>query len=553
VGGTDQPPVLELEDVAVAYRTRRGEVRALGGVSLRLGPGEALGLVGESGSGKSTLAFAVMRHLGPAGRLVRGRVLLEGRDVYAMGARELRALRGGRMAMVYQDPTSSLNPVMTVWRQLREVAVLHAGATGASARARVLEMLAAVRLPDPAALLERYPHELSGGQQQRVVIAMALLANPALLVLDEPTTALDVRVQAEILDLLADLRRRFDAAILYISHDLGTVTRICERVAVMQAGRIVETGPLERVFTRPQHPHTRTLLQALPRIDDPLRAATDMAEQGPALALQSLRKTYVDGGGPIGGGRREVRALGDVSLLVRRGRTLAVVGESGSGKSTLAKLLLGIESPDSGTITLAGGFELAGLPVDRRPPEILARLQMVFQNPDGTLNPSHTVGYALARPLRLLGKARGDVARQVVLLLDAVRLPADFALRRPHQLSGGQKQRVAIARALASSPEIIVADEPTSALDVSVQARVIELLGRIRGVRELTLVFISHDLALVRSFADDVAVIHEGEVVEHGTVLEVFSPPHHPYTLSLIRAVPRVPAGDQGTGQSPSR
>jgi peptide/nickel transport system ATP-binding protein len=536
-------PILELRDVSISYFTRAGETKAARNLDLTLARGESLGLVGESGCGKSTVAFAVMRYLGRAGRLVSGQILFEGRDLYAMSEAEIRELRGGRMAMVYQEPMSSLNPVMTIERQLMEVSILHERVSEAKARARALEMLHTVKLPDLPEAMQRYPHQLSGGQQQRVVIAMSLMTNPSLLVLDEPTTALDVTIQAGILELIQELRQKFNTSLLYISHDLGTVAKICDRVGVMYFGEIVELGPTLEVFTKPRADYTKKLLAAIPSLADPIPAGHGASNAERALVVESLSKTYIDAGGLswFGTGGREVRALDKVNLHVPTGKTLAIVGESGCGKSTLAKVMLGLERGDDGKVQLSGGFDLCQLPVEKRPAEVLARLQMIFQNPDGTLNPSHTIGYALARPLKRLRKARGDVGRQVQRLLESVKLPAEFARRRPHQLSGGQKQRVAIARALASSPEIIIADEPTSALDVSVQARVIELLGEIQRERELTLVFISHDLALVRSIADYVAVIYRGEVVEFGPVDEVFEPPWHPYTEELIASVPVVP------------
>jgi ABC-type glutathione transport system ATPase component len=539
-------PILQLEDVGISYFTRAGETKAARNINLTLMPGESLGLVGESGCGKSTIAFAVMRYLGRAGRLVSGRVLFEGRDLYAMSEAEIRDLRGGRMAMVYQEPMSSLNPVVPIERQLMEVAILHEGMSERDARARALQMLETVKLPDLPGAMKRYPHQLSGGQQQRVVIAMSLMTNPALLVLDEPTTALDVRVQAGILDLIKELRREFGASILYISHDLGTVAEICDQVGVMYFGEIVELGPAEQVFKAPKADYTKKLLAAIPSLADPIPERDHGNPNQRALHIEALSKTYIDAGGfsLFGSAQREVRALKDVDLFVPRGKTLAIVGESGCGKSTLAKILLGLERGEGGKVELSGGFDLIDLAVDKRPAEVLSRLQMIFQNPDGTLNPSHSIGYTLARPLKRLGKAKGDVRKQVAALLQAVKLPPEFARRRPHQLSGGQKQRVSIARALASSPEIIIADEPTSALDVSVQARVIELLNEIQGSRELTMVFISHDLALVRSIADYVAVIYMGEVVEFGTVREVFEPPYHPYTEELIGAVPVVPRAE---------
>jgi peptide/nickel transport system ATP-binding protein len=535
-------PVLALEQVSIAYRTRQGESLAVEEVSLTVHAGESVGLVGESGSGKSTVAFAVMRYLPKNGRLAGGRILFEGKDLYTLSNAEIRRLRGGRMAMVYQEPMSSLNPVIPLEKQLMEVARLHLGMDEQAARAKAVEAFRTVRLPEPETIGKRYPHQISGGQQQRVVIAMALMGNPSLLILDEPTTALDVRVQAGILELLAELRQRLGLAMLFISHDLGTVATVCDRVGVMLRGRLVETGPCADVFTRPRHDYTRRLIGSIPKLSDPIteRPAPDGP---PAVEVTDLSKTYLQGGGLAlaSGGGTKVQALSDVSFAASRGRTLAIVGESGSGKSTFAKIMLGIETTPDGKVALDDGYVLSTASVTARPKEVLARLQMVFQNPDATLNPSHTVGYAIGRPLKLLRKARGDIKQEVRRLLAAVRLPPEFADRYPYQLSGGQKQRIAIARAIASEPDIVIADEPTASLDVSVQARVVQLLRDIQKDRELTLVFISHDLALVRSFADDVAVIYQGKVVDYGPVSKVFTPPHHPYTAELIGAVPQVP------------
>ncbi|MDX1540277.1 MAG: ABC transporter ATP-binding protein, partial [Geminicoccaceae bacterium] len=413
-------PILELRDVSISYFTRAGENQAARNINLTVMPGRSLGLVGESGCGKSTIAFAVMRYLGRAGRLTKGQVLFEGRDLYTMSERDIRDLRGGRMAMVYQEPMSSLNPVMTIERQLSEVSMLHEGIGEEAARNRALEMLETVKLPDLPGAMKRYPHQLSGGQQQRVVIAMSLMTNPSLLVLDEPTTALDVRVQAGILELIQELRKEFNASIMYISHDLGTVAKICDDVGVMYFGEIVELGPSIDVFTAPRHDYTKKLLKAIPSLADPIPEGHGHSNAPNALVVEKLSKTYIDASGfsLIGRQSREVRALDDVNLHVPAGRTLAIVGESGCGKSTLAKVMLGLERGDDGRVELSGGFELAKLPVDKRSAEILARLQMIFQNPDGTLNPSHSIGYSIARPLKRLGKAKGDIKKQVGDLLE---------------------------------------------------------------------------------------------------------------------------------------
>ncbi|WP_027135067.1 dipeptide ABC transporter ATP-binding protein [Geminicoccus roseus] len=535
-------PVLKLENVSIAYRTRNGESLAVEDLSLSIDAGQSVGLVGESGSGKSTVAFAAMRYLPGNGRIAQGRILFEGNDLYAMSDREIRALRGGKMAMVYQEPMSSLNPVIPIERQLMEVAQLHLDMDERAARAKAIDAFRTVRLPEPETIGRRYPHQISGGQQQRVVIAMALMGNPSLLILDEPTTALDVRVQAGILELLGELRRNLGLAMLFISHDLGTVATVCDQVGVMLRGKLVEKGPCRQVFTAPGHEYTRRLVGSIPKLSDPI-VEREAPEGPPAVDVHDLSKTYIQGGGLslASGGGTKVQALSEISFAASRGRTLAIVGESGSGKSTFAKIMLGIETTPDGTVALADGYVLSTASVTARPKDVLARLQMVFQNPDATLNPSHTVGYAIGRPLKLLRKAKGDIKAEVNRLLAAVRLTPDFASRYPYQLSGGQKQRIAIARAIASEPDIVIADEPTASLDVSVQASVVELLRDIQRDRELTLVFISHDLALVRSFADDVAVIYQGKVVDYGPVSKVFTPPHHPYTAELLASVPQVP------------
>ena len=599
--------ILSLEGVSIEHRGRRGVSRILDGVDLSIAPGEAVGLVGESGCGKSTVALAAMRYLPRGMAISAGRVLFEGRDLAAMDEGELRRLRGRRIAMVYQDPMSSLNPVMTIGRQLVEVPMLHGERDAARARDRAIAMLREVRLADAEATMERYPHQLSGAQQQRVVIAMALMAEPSLLVMDEPTTGLDVTIEAAILELVRDLRARFGTAILFISHNLGTVARLCDRVGVLYAGRLVETGGVREVFRAPAHPYTRGLLDALPDLDRPrggarlapiagtlvaedrarpgcaflprcphaapaacgagaialaeaggaghlarcarlgelparMAAATDaaaQAEEGPVLLeARGVGKWYEVGGGMSGKPRRVIRALTDASLEARRGGTLAIVGESGSGKSTFARVVAGLAGEARGALSLAGEPLSGG--VDSRPRELLRRVQMVFQNPDSTLNPSHSVGYALMRPLRRLRGLGAEEARQeAARLMARVQLPAELAERRPWQLSGGQRQRVAIARALAGDPDLLVADEPVSALDVSVQAAIVNLLADLLAGSDMALVLISHDLALVRHMADRVAVMYLGRVVEYGPAAQVFAPPWHPYTEALLAAAPR--------------
>jgi peptide/nickel transport system ATP-binding protein len=604
-------PVLELRNVSISYFVRAGEMKVVPNISFKLGQGEALGLVGESGCGKSTVAFAVMQYLGSVGRVTKGQVLFEGRDLAKMSAQELRAIRGRRIAMVYQDPMSSLNPVIPIGKQLMEVPMIHFGASEAEASKRALQMLREVNLPDPGSMMGRYPHQLSGGQQQRVVIAMALMAEPSLLVMDEPTTGLDVTVEAAVLDLVARLREKHNTAIIFISHNLGTVVRICDRIGVMYAGELVEEGPITEVFRNPRHPYTRGLLSCIPslsadknsrpltaipgqvpsilnrpkgcvfqprcRFADPARCSQDplptlqltqrhsvkcvRAEELPAheklpegiaalavgpapvdaeevLHIANLRKTYHQSTGMFGGKGYDVHAVDNINLKANRGQTLAIVGESGCGKSTLAKVLTGIELGSEGTVTL-GGKEISHTAVEDRQASIKRAIQMVFQNPDSTLNPSHSIGYVMTRAIRKLrGLGAKEARAETNELLRTVNLPVEFAQRLPRQLSGGQKQRVAIARALAGEPDLILADEPVSALDVSVQAAIINLLVDIQTRRGSTLVFISHDLSVVRYLADYVAVMYLGQVMEFGRTEQVFAPPYHPYTEALLSAVP---------------
>ena len=611
-------PILAFENARISFFLRAGEANVIPGLSFSIAPREALGLVGESGCGKSTVALAIMRYLGRAGRLTAGRILFQGRDMAAFDDDALRAVRGRQIAMIYQDPMSSLNPVMTIGRQLMEVPMIHEGIDADPARERALAMLDEVKLPDAAAIFERYPHQLSGGQQQRIVIAMALIAKPELLIMDEPTTGLDVTVEAAVLDLVRELRRRHEMSVLFISHNLGTVVRVCDRIGVMYAGELIEEGSIRQVFANPRHPYTRALLDCLPSLDRDKRhaplvpipgqvaaavarptgcgfaarcvhvepgrcttraipsvpvagerghrvqcvrdaelprwerrrtvevAAPEVSAARLSLTITGLHKRYGERRGLFGAGRASVRALNGVNLTAAKGQTLAIVGESGCGKTTLAKILIGLETASEGRVELEG-HEVGSVRVEARPAEVKRAVQMVFQNPDSTLNPSHTVGYAIGRALRRLrGLAGSGAANEVAHLLDVVRLPPELAGRKPDQLSGGQKQRVAIARALAGNPDVIVADEPVSALDVSVQASILNLLNEIQAERDATLIVISHDLSVVRYLADHVAVMYLGVVVEFGHVTDVFAPPFHPYTEALLSAVPVPDPDGQG-------
>ncbi|NUP63239.1 MAG: ABC transporter ATP-binding protein [Nonomuraea sp.] len=521
-------PLVRVDSLSVAYRSGGREVPVVHEVSLRADAGRTLALVGESGSGKSTLAATLLGHLRHGSKVTGGSVHVDGRDVFALPARELRRLRGGTVALVAQNAGQALTPSMRVGRQIEE-----AGGT-----VPVTDLLEQVRLPRPAELARRYPHELSGGQQQRVAIAMAIAARPKVLVLDEPTTGLDVVTQRGVLDLIAALRDELGLAAVLVSHDLGVVAHLADEVCVLRSGRVVESGPTRQLFTGPREPYTRRLLASVPRLDDDglaVVAATGEREIRPravvpedAAVAVSARDVIVDHG--------RTRAVDGVSFEVLRGEVLALVGESGSGKSTLAWTLAGLHTPSGGTLAHEAG-DLAR-PARRRPMSLRRRVQLVFQNADTSLNPRRTVGDAVRRPLRFFGTAaaRGEAAERARRLITDVRLDPALADRLPAQLSGGQRQRIGIARALAGEPDVLVADEITTALDVSVQADVLRLVDDLRRERALACLFISHDLAVVRGIADRVVVLRDGVVVEEGPTEAVFADPGHPYTRQLMAA-----------------
>jgi peptide/nickel transport system ATP-binding protein len=623
---------LDVSDLEVTFHRRGRDLPVLKGVTLRIGRGEAYGLVGESGCGKTTLAMAALRYLAANGSIDAGQVLVDGQDVSALNGEALRKWRGEAVAMVYQDPATALSPAMRIGDQVAEVFRYHEGMSKAEARERARESLRRVALPDPDATMRRYPFELSGGQQQRVVIAMALAVNPRLLVLDEPTTGLDATVEAEILDLIEELRGRINAAILLITHNLGLVARLCERVGVLYAGRLVEEGPAREIFTDPRHPYTMGLLRCAPRfgmnksdaalqtipgtlpaLGEPLegcvysarcpmakpvckrrepdllawpgtfgqegRAAAEampadpaaysphhasavgegprhsrcyFAEQvpempittpvlarktshelaGDVLQIDTVRRTFRDG-------RKKLVAVSDVSLELKRGETFGLVGESGSGKTTLAKCVTGLIAADSGTVSFEG--KILKPTAGRRSQAALRAIQMVFQNPDSTLNPAWTTRAILSRAVRKLGGTSGSSVRAKVDKLSAdVRVEPRFLLQKPNDLSGGQKQRVAIARAFAGDPTLVVCDEPASALDVSVQASILNLLVELQSSEAVSYVFISHDLAVVRYISDRIGVMYLAELIEIGSAAQVFSPPHHPYTEALLSSIPTL-------------
>ncbi|MBY5974531.1 ABC transporter ATP-binding protein [Ferrimonas balearica] len=605
-------PILEIDRLSISFFTRLREIPAVMDFSVSVRPGEAVGLVGESGCGKSTVALGVMQDLGVNGRVVGGSIKFKGRDLAEMSETELRHVRGNEIAMIYQEPMASLNPAMRIGKQLMEVPMIHEGISESEARARALQVIEDVKLPDPERILKAFPHQLSGGQQQRIVIAMALMSKPALLILDEPTTALDVTVEAAIVELVKDLGKKYGTSMLFISHNLGLVLETCDRICVMYSGEAVERGSIEDVFDQMRHPYTQALFRSIPlpgasKTERPLVAipgnfplpherppgcnfgprcdyfvegrcdAQDIrmervkgderhetrclrqeeidwdappqvgaqhqkAEVGRSvLKMENLKKYYEVAASALfkGGEKKVVKANETLTFEARESETLAIVGESGCGKSTFAKVLMGLETATEGRILL-DNREIQDTPIEARDTKTVADVQMVFQNPFDTLNPSMTVGRQIMRALEVFGVGANEAERRerMLTLLDLVKLPREFADRMPRQLSGGQKQRVGIARAFAGDARIVVADEPVSALDVSVQAAVTDLLMEIQREQKTTLLFISHDLSIVRYLSDRVMVMYLGHVVELGTTEEVFAPPYHPYTEALLSAVP---------------
>jgi peptide/nickel transport system ATP-binding protein len=592
---------LSVEDLEISYRVRGRQIRVVRDVTFRVGRGESYGLVGESGNGKSTIALAIVRYLARNGRVTAGRIAIDGRDVLALGRNELRDLRARTVSMVYQEPGRALNPTIRVGRQVAEVFEI-AGQSRDEALDHAREMLEKVRIADPGAVMRRYPHQLSGGMLQRVVIAMAIATEPSLLVLDEPTTALDATVEAEVLDLIVALRREFGTSLLFISHNLGVIAKMCDRVGVLYAGEMFEQGVAREVFNNPRHPYTVGLLrciprrdmlkarraldtipgslpapgeipqgcifadrcglvqercrtekpplydagparisrchfheiaQTLPRVTPPELVPTDRPTNGALIRAAAVSKTFHAAGETIHG-------LVGVNLELRAGETLGLVGESGSGKTTFARVLLGLTAPDKGAdITLEG--EPLSATADRRTHEQEKALQIVFQNPDSALNRRHSVRRLISRALSKLGGYRGEaLLKRLMTLISEVRLSERHLSLRPAQLSGGLKQRVAIARAFAGDPRIVVCDEPTSALDVSVQAAILNLLNDLQRREDVSYLFISHDLGVVRYLSDRIAVLYLGRVMEIGPAESVFSGPHHPYTEALLSAVPTL-------------
>ncbi|RSO42084.1 ABC transporter ATP-binding protein [Streptomyces sp. WAC 06725] len=537
--GAAEDLLVEVRDLSVAFPADGdgdgdSAVRAVDGLSFTLAPGRALGIVGESGSGKSTVAAALLDLHRGTGARVGGTVRVAGTDVRAADERALRRLRGGRAAMVFQDPLSSLDPYYAIGDQIAEVYRVHRpDVSRRAARARAVEVLERVGIADAPRRARSRPHEFSGGMRQRALLAMALACEPRLLIADEPTTALDVTVQAQILDLLHDLRAETGMGLLLVTHDLGVVAGSVDEVLVMRGGRAVEHGTVGEVLRTPREPYTKELLAAVPRVDaEPAvrRARASGGEDGVLLEAVGLRREF-------GGRRNRTTAVDEVSLTVREGEVLGLVGESGSGKTTLGRMLVRLLDPTAGALRYRG-HDIGAL-TDRKLRPLRSELQMVFQDPVSSLNPRRSIGESVADPLRAAGD-RDDarVVRRACELLERVGLDPAWYHRYPHEFSGGQRQRVGIARALAPGPRLLVCDEPVSALDVTTQAQIMELLGELRRELGLALVFIAHDLAVVRAVSDRVAVMRGGRIVEEGPTGEVYGRPAHPYTKGLLAAVP---------------
>ena len=644
-------PVLEVKDLAISYQTRQRLVPAVRGVNFTVRQGETVGVVGESGCGKSTIAFGILDFLGANGKVVGGSIKFMGKEMVGTSKAELRRIRGNNISMVYQDPMQALNPSLTIGTQLAEVLTAHQEISRSQAWDKCIAMLERVHMPDPANVMDRYPHMISGGQQQRVIIAMALLNNPSLLIMDEPTTALDVTVEAAVLELIEDLKKDFNTGIIFITHNLGVVAKVSDRLCIMYAGEMVEESSIEEIFKNPAHPYTRGLLCCVPRLGDdisnnrlwsirgrvphpaerdadacifaprcdwrlqtakdrksirtegileehiggcivdealvahcttrhpelvnisddhrsrcflgrePLKVPwneyakgkrknlihvpeddTDLSSVESLLKAEELKVFYKNRNQSLKGllgleEKKYVKAVDDISLKVPKNSTVGVVGESGCGKSTFVKGLIGLEPLTGGKAELMGVD--IGMTVKERDLSMIRELQMVFQNPDSTLNPSYCIGKQIARPIKKFKTVpRNEVRQEVERLLRSVKLAAYYYDRYPRQLSGGEKQRIGIARALASQPSVIVCDEPVSALDVSVQAAVLNLLNEIKEDLGSTLIFIAHDLSVVRFISDFVAIIYLGQIVEFGPVESIYPPPYHPYTEALLSSVP---------------
>ncbi|MAV90999.1 MAG: ABC transporter ATP-binding protein [Bdellovibrionaceae bacterium] len=560
--------LIEIKDLTVEFQTDDGTVTAVKKISFDIPKGKTVGLVGESGSGKSVSSLAIMGLIpNPPGKVTTGQILFEGKDLLKNSESQMRKIRGKRISMIFQEPMTSLNPVFTVGDQICESLILHEKMSKAEAWERAIELLDQVGIPNPSERIKSYPHEMSGGQRQRVMIAMAISCNPDLLIADEPTTALDVTIQKQILDLIADLQKKYGMSVLFITHDLGVIADISDEVVVMYRGDIVEKNSTEALFKKPQHPYTKGLLACRPSLDEHprrlpvvsdfmtpdgkektpdqsvLKAAKEIRpisdSQTPLLEIKSLKKHFPLKKGFFGGVQSWVKAVDDVSLTVRKGRTLGLVGESGCGKTTLGRTILRLIEPTAGEVRY-NGVDVTGLnKSDMR--AMRRKMQIIFQDPYASLNPRMTIGAALMEPMVIhkLGSSKSERLDMAAKLMDRVGLSASMLNRYPHEFSGGQRQRICIARALAVEPEFIICDESVSALDVSIQAQILNLLLELQEELNLTYVFISHDLAVVKFISDEVAVMYNGQVVEMNTAVGIYENPQHDYTKKLLSAIPK--------------
>lgn len=560
--------IIQVKNLAVEFRTDEGTVKAVKSISFNVPRGKTVGLVGESGSGKSVTSLAVMRLIpNPPGKITGGEILLNDKDLLKLSEREMREIRGNQISMIFQEPMTSLNPVFTCGDQIAETLMLHQKMSKADAMKKAHDLMTQVGIPNPAERIKSYPHELSGGQRQRVMIAMAIACEPDMLIADEPTTALDVTIQKQILDLLADLQKKYQMSILFITHDLGVIADIADEVVVMYRGDIVEKGKSEDIFLRPKHPYTKGLLACRPSLEknprrlpvvsdfmtsDGKEKTLDVAimkqqkqtraisdAQQVILKIENVKKHFPLQKGLFGNVKTWVKAVDDVTLNVRKGRTLGLVGESGCGKTTLGRTILRLVEPTSGNIVY-NGTDITKL--DREGMRAMRRkMQIIFQDPYASLNPRMTIGAALMEPMIIhgLGSSRSERLEMAGELIKKVGLDRNMLNRYPHEFSGGQRQRICIARALAVKPEFIICDESVSALDVSIQAQILNLLLDLQEEMSLTYVFISHDLAVVKFISDEVAVMFNGKVVEMNDAVGIYENPQHDYTKKLLSAIPK--------------
>jgi peptide/nickel transport system ATP-binding protein len=560
--------VVEVRDLVTEFAMRRGPFRAVDDVSFDLRSGRTLCVVGESGSGKSVTARSILQIVDPPGRIVAGSILLhrhrtaKGRgeehtvDLTQLDPRStaIRAIRGRDIAMIFQEPMSSLSPVHTIGNQVAESVRIHENVSKSEAKARAVDLLRQVEIPDPSRAVDRYTFEFSGGMRQRAMIAMALACNPSVLIADEPTTALDVTTQAEILDLIKRLQQAHGMAVMFITHDMGVVAEIADEIVVMRHGKLVERGDVHTIFERPEHPYTQMLLQAVKDLDRPsdrrLAMRAEKAPGAPVLRVEKLRKEFHSSSGLFGRRRSTLAAVADVDLTLHAGENLGVVGESGSGKTTLGRCILRVFETSGGAIRYRGrdGGELDLAQLDEgRMRAVWREIRMVFQDPFASLNPRMTVAQIIGEPLLVNGGLSGQaLSDRVRELLDVVGLPASAMERYPHAFSGGQRQRIGIARAIALEPRVIIADEPTSALDVSLRTQILDLLLDLQERLDLSFIFISHDIGVIRYFCDRVAVMYRGRVVEIGETEQVCTNPQHAYTKALLSAVPRPDPRERG-------